>query len=95
MAKTFFVAFPIEDERQRDLLKEQSIKTRSPFEYIDISVKDPYDTKRKDKVRTRIKKSEGKKVLSIWACTNDRINVESVRSVPWASEANKNFTDSI
>jgi hypothetical protein len=57
--KTVFVAFAIEDERQRDLLKGQSLNTNSPFEYIDLSVKEAYDTDWKDKVRTRIRRSDG------------------------------------
>jgi hypothetical protein len=99
--KTIFVAFAIEDERQRDFLKGQSLNTNSPFEYIDMSVKDAYDTDWKNKVRTRIRRSdgvialissnslsssgqkweiacakeEGKKVLGIWAYTDDRTNV--------------------
>ena len=34
--KTIFVAFAIEDERQRDFLKGQSLNTNSPFEYVDM-----------------------------------------------------------
>ena len=34
--KVVFVAFAIEDETQRDLLKGQSLNTNSPFEYIDM-----------------------------------------------------------
>ena len=57
--KTVFVAFAIEDEKQRDLLKGQSLNTNSPFEYIDMSVKDAYDSDWKSRVRTRIKRSGG------------------------------------
>lgn len=57
--KTIFVAFPIEDEHQRDFLKGQSINSKSPFEFIDMSVKEPYESKWKEKVRTRIKRSDG------------------------------------
>lgn len=57
--KTIFIAFAIEDERQRDLLKGQSLNTDSPFEYIDMSVKEPYDSDWKDRVRTRIRRSDG------------------------------------
>jgi len=39
--KTIFVAFAIEDARIRDLIKGQSFHTRSPFEYTDMSVKEP------------------------------------------------------
>jgi hypothetical protein len=52
--KVIFVAFAIEDERQRDFLKGQSLNTRSPFEYIDMSVKEPYDQEWKERVGTRI-----------------------------------------
>lgn len=57
--KVVFIAFAIEDEKQRDLLKGQSLHTKSPFEYIDMSVKEPYDKDWKDRVRTRIKRSDG------------------------------------
>jgi len=57
--KVVFIAFAIEDVKQRDLLKGQSLNTKSPFEYIDMSVKEPYDKDWKDRVRTRIKRSDG------------------------------------
>ena len=57
--KVVFVAFAIEDERQRDFLKGQSLHPRAPFEFIDMSVKEPYDTNWKDRVRTRIRRSDG------------------------------------
>ncbi len=57
--KTIFIAFAIEDQRQRDLLKGQSLHTNSPFEYVDMSVKEPYDRNWKDRVRTRIRRSDG------------------------------------
>lgn len=61
--KVIFVAFAIEDERQRDFLKGQSLHPRAPFEFIDMSVKEPYDTNWKDRVRTRIRRSHGVIVL--------------------------------
>ena len=61
--KIVFVAFAIEDEKQRDLLKGQSLNTNSPFEYIDMSVKDAYDNKWKERVRTRIRRSNGAIIL--------------------------------
>ena len=57
--KRVFIAFAIEDERMRDLLKGQSLNTASPFEYIDLSVKEAYDSDWKEKVRTRIKGCHG------------------------------------
>lgn len=61
--KVIFVAFSMKDVKSRDLLKGQSLHTNSPFEYIDMSVKEPYDTGWKDRVRTRIKRSDGVIVL--------------------------------
>ena len=57
--KTVFVAFPIEDEDMRDLLRGQAVNARTPFEYIDMSVREAYDSGWKDKVRTRIRRSHG------------------------------------
>ena len=57
--KVVFVAFAIEDESQRDFLRAQSLNTSSPFEYVDMSVKEPYDSGWKDRVRTRIRRSDG------------------------------------
>src|SRR5438093_1970662 len=57
--KLVFVAFAIEDERQRDFLKGQSLNTASPFEYIDMSVREAYDSNWKERVRTRIRRSDG------------------------------------
>lgn len=61
--KIVFIAFAIEDERQRDFFKGQSLHPRAPFEFIDMSVKQAYDNDWKDKVRTRIRRSDGIIVL--------------------------------
>ena len=61
--KVVFVAFAIEDERQRDFLKGQSLGPRSPYEFIDMSVKQAYDSEWKTRVRTRIRRSDGVIVL--------------------------------
>ena len=57
--KVIFVAFAIEDERMRDFLRGQALNSRSPFEFTDMSVKERYESGWKDKVRTRIKRSDG------------------------------------
>lgn len=119
--KTIFIAFAIEDERSRDFLKGQSLNTKSPFEYIDMSVKQAYDDEWKAKVRTRIKwsdgvialvsknsltssgqkweidcaKEEGKKVLGVWAYTDDRTDLEGVRTIVWTWDNVANFIDSL
>lgn len=61
--KVVFVAFAIEDVHQRDLLKGQSLHPRKPFEFIDMSVKQAYDSEWKARVRTRIRRSDGVIVL--------------------------------
>ena len=119
--KVVFVAFAIEDERQRDFLKGQSLHTKSPFEYIDMSVKEAYDNDWKDRVRTRIKRSDGvivlvsknsltssgqkweiecareekKKILGIWAYTDDRTNIVGVNTKVWTWDNIKDFIDSL
>lgn len=57
--KVVFVAFAIEDERQRDFLKGQTLHPHAPYEFVDMSVKEPYDSGGKGKVRTRIRRSDG------------------------------------
>jgi len=57
--KRVFVAFAVEDRYYRDLLKGQSLNTRSPFEYTDMSVKVPWDSGWKERCRTRIKGCDG------------------------------------
>ena len=61
--KVIFVAFAIEDARIRDMIKGQSLHTDSPFEYVDMSVKEAYDEEWKRKVRTRILRSDGVLVI--------------------------------
>lgn len=119
--KVIFIAFAIEDEKQRDFLKGQSLNTDSPFEYIDMSVKEAYDTNWKDRVRTRIRRSDGvialvssdslsssgqkweiacakeekKRILGIWAYTDDRTNLEGVNTKVWTWENIRSFIDSL
>jgi hypothetical protein len=57
--KVVFVAVAIEDEGQLDLLKEEPLLTKSPFEYINMSVKNASDKEWKERVRTRIRGSDG------------------------------------
>lgn len=119
--KVIFVAFAIEDERQRDFLKGQSLLTSSPFEYIDMSVKEAYDKEWKERVRTRIRRSDGvivlvsknslnssgqkweiecareenKKVLGIWAYTDDRTNIVGLYTRVWTWDTIKEFINSL
>ena len=57
--KIVFIAFAMEDEDQRNLFTGQRLHPRSPYKFTDMSVKEPYDEKWKEQVRTRIKRSDG------------------------------------
>ena len=119
--KTIFIAFSMKDERQRDFLKGQSLNTNSPFEYIDMSVKEPYDSGWKDRVRTRIRRSDGiivlvsknsltssgqqweiscakeekKKILGVWAYTDDRTNIDGLITKVWTWPNITSFINSL
>jgi len=54
-----FVSFAVEDKTSRDLLVGQARNERSPFEFVDMSVKEPWDEKWKTNCRTRIKGCDG------------------------------------
>ncbi|WP_017578993.1 TIR domain-containing protein [Nocardiopsis valliformis] len=119
--KTVFVAFAIEDERMRDFFKGQSLGPRAPYEFIDMSVKERYESGWKGKVHTRIRRSdgvialvsknslssegqaweiqcakdEGKKILGIWAYSDDRTVLPGVRTVVWSDGNISGFIDSL
>ena len=62
--KYVFISFAIEDEIYRDHLVEQSKLNKSPFEFIDMSVKKPWiEEEWRDKCRTKIKRCNGIIVL--------------------------------
>ena len=43
--KRIFISFAIEDEKYRDYLVAQAKNERSPFTFVDMSVKQPWDEK--------------------------------------------------
>jgi len=57
--KVVFIAFAIEDQKQRDLLKGKALNTASPFEYVDMPVKEPHDNDWEEQVRMCIRRSDG------------------------------------
>ncbi len=61
MAKNYriFVSFAVEDRTYRDFLIGQAKNEKSPFEFVDMSVKEPWDENWKSKCRTRIKGCDG------------------------------------
>jgi hypothetical protein len=61
--KRVFVAFAIEDVNQKRLFTGQAKNTRVPYEFVDMSVKEPWDTSWKTNCRSRIKSCDGVIVL--------------------------------
>lgn len=57
--KRIFIAFAIEDVRSRDFLVGQARNENSPFEFVDMSVKQPWETDWEVKCRSRIKGCDG------------------------------------
>ena len=57
--KRVFISFAIEDSNLRDFLVGQSRNKKSPFEFIDMSVKKPWDSAWKTNCRTKIKGCDG------------------------------------
>jgi antiphage defense system Thoeris ThsB-like protein len=55
MAARVFISFAAEDARMRDLFVGQMKLEDSPIEFVDFSVKEPWDEKWKTNCRTRIK----------------------------------------
>jgi hypothetical protein len=61
--KRIFIAFAVEDETTKFLFTGQAKNTKVPYEFTDMSVKEPYDEKWKTNCRTRIKGCDGVIVL--------------------------------
>jgi len=57
--KRIFISFAIEDAQYRDFLVGQAKNENSPFEFVDMSVKEPWKTDWKDRCRTKIKGCDG------------------------------------
>lgn len=57
--KRIFISFAVEDERSRDFLVGQAKNEKSPFEFVDMSVKELWDEKWKTNCRTKIKGCDG------------------------------------
>jgi len=59
MAKRVFISFAVEDKWARDYLVGQAKNDRSPFEFVDMSIKQPFDNMWKIRCRERIKSCSG------------------------------------
>lgn len=54
-----FIAFAIEDKWARDYLVGQAKNEKSPFEFVDMSVKEPWKEDWKKNCRTKMKGCDG------------------------------------
>jgi hypothetical protein len=62
--KKLFISFAIEDQKYRDFLVGQAKREHSPFDFIDMSAKEPWDEKIwQEKCREKIRRCDGVIVL--------------------------------
>ena len=54
-----FISFAVEDKWARDYLVGQAKNDKSPFEFVDMSLNEPFDEKWKTQCRSRIKGCDG------------------------------------
>src|SRR3989304_3000237 len=54
-----FISFAVEDKTYRDFLVGQAKNKNSPFEFVDMSVKQPWDNAWKTNCRMKIKGCDG------------------------------------
>jgi hypothetical protein len=59
LRKRVFIAFAAEDKTYRDFLVGQARNEDSPFDFVDMSVKEPWDSQWKTNCRTKIKGCDG------------------------------------
>jgi hypothetical protein len=57
--KRIFIAFAIEDVRSRDFLVGQAKNDNSPFVFVDMSVKQPWESDWESRCRSRIRGCDG------------------------------------
>lgn len=74
-----FISFAIEDVFYRDRLRGQAADERSPFEFIDMSVKEPWENSWKTRCRSKIKGCDG--VIALIS-----LNTEKASGARWEIE---------
>ena len=81
--KRIFISFAIEDKKYRDFLVAQAKNERSPFTFVDMSVKEPWTQKIwKDKCREKIQKCDGMIVLlskNTWHASGARWEIKCAK----------------
>jgi hypothetical protein len=63
MASRAFVSFEMEDRWARDFLAQHARDKRIPFEFLDYSIKEPFESKWKTNARARMARTKGTIVL--------------------------------
>jgi hypothetical protein len=58
-SKRVFIAFAVEDKTYRNFLVGHSRHSKTSFDFVDMSVKSPWDSEWKTKCRIRIKGCDG------------------------------------
>jgi len=76
MSHPIFISFAIEDSIYRTGLVNQARDERSPFEFVDMSVKEPWEDSWKTRCRTKIKGCAG--VIALIS-----INTEKASGALW------------
>lgn len=81
--KKLFISFAIEDEKYRDFLVKQAKLDKSPFEFMDMSVKRPWNEDEwKRRCRTKIKRCDGMIVLlskNTWLSSGARWEIKCAK----------------
>lgn len=81
--KKLFISFAIEDEKYRDFLVAQAKNERTPFTFVDMSVKQPWDERVwKQKCRKKIQSCDGMIVLlskNTWHSSGARWEIKCAR----------------
>jgi len=81
--KKIFISFAIEDSKYRDFLVKQARNEKSPFSFIDMSVKKPWNENEwKTRCRAKIKKCDGMIVLlskRTWHSSGSRWEIECAK----------------
>ena len=81
--KKVFISFAMEDKRYRDFLVSQAKNEKSPFSFVDRSVKEPWEEKTwKAKCREKISKCDGMIVLlskNTWHSSGSRWEIKCAK----------------
>lgn len=81
--RKIFISFAIEDEKYRNFLVAQSKNEKTPFSFIDMSVKQPWNEEVwKSKCREKISKCDGMIVLlskNTWHSAGTRWEIKCAR----------------